>query len=369
MSGKWISLLCSLCLCVSPGLPCRSQEHAPGNYFADNGYRDAVELIYHPSGHHHQGTTFLAFEGTDRAPHVCSYNHKTRTWVGPVKAGDNLLFATNDGHGRPSIVVDNRGYIHLAYGGHGGHRGLGINPLGTNGHGEQTHVVSMKPMDVTAWRKVENISPFGTYSQFVKSDEGHLYLFFRHGTHKSDWVYQCSTDAGETFGPPVIVLMHRTDRDDPTIHQKWYAFFNKGTKNTVHCCFVLHPCREKPGHNTDRRNVYYMKMSFDQPGLWKNASGDARQAPIEKETADTHALVFDSGDADCRDSSVRADDQDRPHIVFHKSGGGRTHGLVYTRWTDSEWQAHSFTARSCHDHFADLTVNSADNVQVISAAT
>jgi hypothetical protein len=115
-----------------------------------------------------------------------------------------LLLETNDGHGRPSIVVDDRGYIHLAYGGHGGHRGLGVNPLGTNGRGEQTHVVSTKPMDITAWRKVENISPFGTYSQFVKSDNGDLYLFYRHGTHKSDWVYQRSSDDGRTFKKPVI---------------------------------------------------------------------------------------------------------------------------------------------------------------------
>ena len=355
-----------LTLFVAPSL---AQDGSVTDYFADNGYQDGVELIYHPSGHHHRGTTYLAYEGPERAPHVCAYNHGSREWTGPVKAGVNLLLETNDGHGRPSIVVDDRGYIHLAYGGHGGHRGLGVNPLGTNGRGEQTHVVSTKPMDLRSWRKVENISPFGTYSQFVKSDNGDLYLFYRHGTHKSDWVYQRSRDDGRTFAPPVIILKHKIDAEHPALHHSWYAFFNKGTRNSVHCCFVLHPCWEKPKHDTHRRNVYYMKMSLDQPGAWANVSGEELPSPVDKETADAKALVFQSGDIDCRASIARGDDDDHPHIVFRREGGGRGKSIAYLRWTGDQWQAHSFPAASDHNHQSDLRVTSAEEVEVVSAVT
>jgi len=93
------------------------------------------------------------------------------------------------------MIIDNEGYIHVFFGGHGGLRELhGDNPLGNHHYGENKHVVSKRPLDITEWEELDTIPPFGTYNQVVKMDNGDMYLFYRHGAHRSDWVYHKSTE-------------------------------------------------------------------------------------------------------------------------------------------------------------------------------
>ncbi|MDU0352628.1 hypothetical protein RS130_00690 [Paraglaciecola aquimarina] len=75
----------------------------------------------------------------------------------------------------------------------------GKNPLGNTHYGRNIHVVSKRPNDITRWEELNTIPVFGTYNQAVKMDNGDIYLFYRHGAHRSDWVYQKSTDHGRTF--------------------------------------------------------------------------------------------------------------------------------------------------------------------------
>ena len=70
--------------------------------------------------------------------------------------------------------------------------------------------------------------PSAPYSQFVKMDDGDIYLFYRHGSHRSDWVYQKSSDNCRTFAPPVSLLKHKAQESDPNMHDAWYAWFEKG---------------------------------------------------------------------------------------------------------------------------------------------
>jgi len=42
---------------------------------------------------------------------------------------------------------------------------------------------------------LDNVDPFGTYSQFVKMDDGDIYLFYRHGSHRSDWYIRITATA------------------------------------------------------------------------------------------------------------------------------------------------------------------------------
>jgi hypothetical protein len=124
------------------------------DYFTDNGLGNSV-VTKAESGEHFNGVTYLAYQGSLEDAYVAAYNHKTQKWDGPYKAGVSLLGKTpgkkNDGHGKPTLIVDNEGFIHVAFGGHGGRKSHGENTLGNPHSGKQIHVVSKKPMDISSW--------------------------------------------------------------------------------------------------------------------------------------------------------------------------------------------------------------------------
>ena len=112
-----------------------------------------------------QDTTYIAYQGPHEDPYIAAYNHSTQTWQGPIHAGVSLLghdtdprqmhdgrvtsktlaklgtggeaaytkFAA-DNHGKPAIIIDDLGYIHMSFGAHGGDKSLkdklGKNPFG-----------------------------------------------------------------------------------------------------------------------------------------------------------------------------------------------------------------------------------------------
>ena len=165
------------------------------DYFTDNGFDNSVSNLQHPCAEHADGKTFVAYQGPHEDPYVCAYDHATARWTGPFKAGVSALGDDPqptdrkevDNHGRPALLVDHAGYVHVVFGGHGGSPLLGRNDFGTPGSGRQMHAVTKRPGDISEWEILDNIPPFGTYSQFVTMDDGDIYLFYRHGSHCSDW--------------------------------------------------------------------------------------------------------------------------------------------------------------------------------------
>ncbi len=311
-------------------------------YFTDNGFANPVATMQHPCAEYYEGVTYIAYQGPHEDPYVCAYDHAAQKWSGPVKAGVNPMGKTPDpvdpsepdNHGRPAMIVDGKGYIHLVFGGHGGcWRLLGKNELGTPGKGRQTHVVSKNPQDISSWEVLDNISPFGTYSQFVKMADGDIYLFYRHGSHRSDWVYQKSTDNCRTFAPPVSVLKHKIQESDRNIHDAWYAWFDNGKGDTITASYVYHPCRIL-GHTKERYNGYYMKLNCADDS-WENAGGNTLTLPITKEYADENTLVCDTFETKVRSKRgvCRVDDNGNPHLFFRQQGQ-----VVYFRWLGNAWQ-------------------------------
>ncbi|MCX5770049.1 MAG: BNR-4 repeat-containing protein [Candidatus Hydrogenedentes bacterium] len=311
------------------------------DYFTDNGYGNPVAVIQHPCAEYYNRVTYIAYQGPHEDPYVCAYDHAAKKWSGPVQAGENPMGKTPDpvdpkgpdNHGRPAMIVDGNGYIHLVFGGHGGYFRLGKNTLGAAGNGKQTHVVSKNPQDISAWEVLDNISPFGTYSQFVKMDDGDIYLFYRHGSHQSDWVYQKSTDNCRTFSPPVSVLKHKTQQSDPNIHDAWYAWFENGKGDTITASYVYHLCRTN-GHTRERYNGYYMKMNCGDES-WENAGGNKLVLPVTKEYADQNTLVCDTYTAKEKSNhgTCRVDDDGNPHLFFRRQGQ-----VHYFRWLGNAWQ-------------------------------
>jgi len=342
-------------------------EAAAVEHFADNGFGKPVSTMQHPCAEHYKGVTYIAYQGPHEDPYVCAFNRTTRKWSGPVKAGISQLGKSPDptdpdavdNHGRPALVVDAGGYIHLVFGGHGGSWRLGGNRLGTPGAGRQTHVVSKHPEDISAWEVVDNVSQSGTYSQLVKMPDGDIYLFYRHGSHRSDWVYQKSPDGCRTFAAPVSVLKHGPQAADPNIHDAWYAWFQEGVGDTITVTYNHHPCAVL-GHQKSRFNSYYMQMDCSDDS-WQNVRGQHLDLPVTKASADANTLVWNSGLEGVRLGTCRADADGHPHI-FHRQGSGQAH---YYRWTGDAWQTTVIVSPDAKSQDGDFLIESPQAIQML----
>ena len=322
------------------------------DYFADNGYGEGVAVVQHPAGEHRDGVTYVAYQGPKEDPYVAAYNHAEKTWYGPFKAGTSILGKDPtkkiDSHGKPTLIIDDAGYIHIFYGGHGGLKDLhGMNELGDYHSGENKHAVSKRPFDISEWEDLNNVSPFGTYNQAIKMDNGDIYLFFRHGAHRSDWVYQKSTDNGRNFEAPVAFLKHKKRSDSPHT-DSWYAYVSKGLDSNIVVGYDYHYCwnrgaprNDRGGHSTERKNLYFMK--FDTASnTWSNVQGESLSIPITKDVADQKTLAINTKDMWTFNGSTKVDDKGNPHMSVYVGEdigwqiGGPKHAR-YFRWTGEQW--------------------------------
>jgi len=372
LTGAVALLMCSLAgLADQPGKV---------DHFADNGFGNPVAVVQQPAGIHHEGVTYVAYQGPLEDPYVASYNHRTGTWKGPYKAGVSAMGKDPsrpriDNHGKPTMIIDDGGYIHLFFGGHGGvAEEHGENPLGNHHYGENKHTVSKAPLDISEWEELDTIPPFGTYNQAVKMDNGDIYLFYRHGAHRSDWVYQKTTDNGRTFGPPVSFLKHQR-RDDLEAVDSWYAWVGRGEGDDIivaydyHLCWDGHAGMDSRGHTTQRHDVYY--MTFDtSDASWRNVEGDELAVPITREYADEMTLVARTGDLWTFNGTTHLDSEGNPHIgtnmgedIGQKTGGPKQ--TSHYRWTGEAWVGGQSVAG--RESRGDFTVSTPESVSFLLA--
>ena len=321
-------------------------------FFAENGFGEGVAVVQHPAGEHVNGITYVAYQGPNEDPYVAAYNHNTQLWNGPFKAGTSILGKDStkkiDSHGKPTMIIDDEGYIHIFYGGHGGDKALhGENPLGGHHSGENRHAVSEEPYNISRWRDLNNLPPFGTYNQAVKMDNGDIYLFYRHGAHRSDWVYQKSVDNGLTFEEPVPFLKSKR-RSDNIGSDSWYASVSKGAGDNIVIGFDYHYCwdrgaprNNRGGHSTERKNLYFATFNT-KDNVWKNVSGENLSIPITKVDADEKALAVDTGEMWTFNGITKVDANGMPHInayIGEDIGwqiGGPKHAS-YFAWDGKKW--------------------------------
>ncbi|WP_298338670.1 BNR-4 repeat-containing protein [uncultured Algibacter sp.] len=340
------------CKSTKKDLQSNGVEKHDAEYFADNGFGNAVAVVQHPAGVYHKGITYVCYQGELEDPYVASYNHTTKEWKGPFKAGVSQMGKDPnrkkkiDNHGKPAILIDDAGYIHIAFGGHGGTPEDGENPLGNHHYGKNIHAVSKKPLDISDWETLDNISLFGTYSQFVKMDNGDMYLFYRHGAHRSNWVYQKSTDNGKTFEEPVSFLKHKR-RTDIEAEDSWYPWVSKGNGDDIIIAFDYHICRDNKnaqdarGHIPERHNLYYMVFNT-KTRKWKNVKNEPLEMPLTKEMADRKTLVKEIPNDWTFQGVADVDPNGNPHVgvlvgpdIGEKRSGPKR--LQLFRWDGQEW--------------------------------
>ncbi len=348
MSG---AVLSGCAMQTSKAGPTASENTQFVEYFADNAVGNPLAIVQHPAAIHQNGLTYVSYQGPKEDPFVATYDHRTKEWKGPFKAGTSELGRRDggkkfDNHGKPTMLIDNEGYIHIFYGGHGGHKSDGHNSLGNTHVGANKHAVSKRPYDITEWEDLDNITPFGTYNQVVKMDNGDIYLFFRHGAHRSDWVYQKSVDNGRTFSAPVSFLKHKR-RTDLKAVDSWYAWVGKGEGDNLIVSYDYHICwdsdagRDDRGHTPERHDLYFMKFNT-QTNEWSNVKGEALSLPVTKEMADEKTLAMKTGELWTFNGTSHLDSKGNPHIAINagvdigqKAGGPKQTRHVW--WNGEQW--------------------------------
>ncbi|WP_168796636.1 BNR-4 repeat-containing protein [Cognatitamlana onchidii] len=325
-------------------MSCQSEpEHV--DYFANNAFGNP---IVGNAGEYYKGVTYITYQGEKEDPFVAAYNHAEKKWIGPFKAGTSVLGKKPgkkiDNHGKPTLILDNEGYIHVVFGGHGGSRALGENALGNYNGGKQIHVKTKNPLDISSWEEVDNISPFGTYSQFLKMANGDIYLFYRHGAHRSNWVYQVTKDNGITFSPPVSFLKTKPVEDSTmtNTYDSWYTDLKIGNSNEILVSYNYHLCRSINNvHIGERHHCYFMVFDTAK-NEWRNIKEETLKIPLTKEYADKMTLAVNTGSRWNHIGSIGLSHDGFPIISWYEGADNKTrHGapkqLVNYQWDGSKW--------------------------------
>lgn len=270
----------------------------PDGYFSGNlpGDRAPGWSVYA------DGKIVIAYEGDLTDPYITSYDIKNDKWDGPYKAGHSTLSKNGrkrDSHGKPALTQDDDGYFHIIFGGHGGERDDGLNPLSidtAHAGGRFTHVVSDKPNDISSFSVQDDVSPFASYAEIVKMDNGDIYFFTRAGTHKSPWIYYKLVNGNQTLEPPVIVTWPTVHKDNPMLVDMFYVKTFKSSGTDILMTSMWHLCNFKEIHtpkHDDRFNAYYMRLDTRDDTFY-NAKGEKLSLPITRAIADQKTLVYDS---------------------------------------------------------------------------
>ena len=270
----------------------------PEGYFTDNLPGNTYTGWHKLVGN----KVYITYQGHLTDPYVASYDLTSNQWDGPYKAGHSTLSKGErkiDSHGRPIIEVDSQGYIHIVFGGHGGEREDGLNPLSIDtphAGGRMKHVVSEKPYDLSQFVEKNDISPFASYTRSYKMANGDIYFFTRAGTHKSPWVYYKMHNGSQTFEPPVIVTWPTPDKNDPIKVDTHYITPVKVSDTEIAITSLWHACNFKEEHDKthyNRLNAYYMKLDTINDTFY-NIKNEPLTLPLTLAATNKYTLAYNS---------------------------------------------------------------------------
>ncbi|WP_448245571.1 BNR-4 repeat-containing protein [Thalassotalea agariperforans] len=270
----------------------------PEGYFTDNLPGNTYTGWHKLVGN----KVYITYQGHLTDPYVASYDLTSNQWNGPYKAGHSTLSKGDrkiDSHGRPIIEVDSQGYIHIVFGGHGGEREDGLNPLSIDtphAGGRMKHVVSTKPYDLSQFVEKNDISPFASYTRSYKMANGDIYFFTRAGTHKSPWVYYKMHNGSQTFEPPVVVTWPTPDKNDPIKVDTHYITPLKVSDTEIAITSLWHACNFKEEHDKthyNRLNAYYMKLDTTNDTFY-NIKNEPLTLPLTLAATNKYTLAYNS---------------------------------------------------------------------------
>ena len=305
-------------------------KNGTNEHFADNGMSHPLPDLQNPTAWYRNSRTYVVWQGESLDPYIAYYNHSTGAWSNKVQVGTNPL--SEDSHGGPSMCIDSSGYIHVFYGCH---------------IGKVQYAKSTNPEDISAWTDKGDIDEAdnATYPQ-AQVIGSTIYLFYRKHPSVPDFCYTKSTDGGDNWTSPAIIINNRRYikiGDYDSVNHQLHMVWSKGTD--------------------PRADVYYAYFNTTDEHLY-NITGSDLGTDISQSEGDNYCLVYDSGSNWCWGQTVRLLDS-APYIIFYEKTGA-SHQWKWTYWTGSDWASISNigTAKCAHgSDVGDFIIRASNDIE------
>lgn len=297
------------CVCLAGAVP-----------FADNG---VLKMLYdnrmYPQAIELGANVYIVWRGEKGYPYITACDLKSRTFAKPFMLLTGMEDQINarkyqrDHHYSPVIWADSKGYLHTLFGCHGS-TGL--------------HLISKSPRDITRWRRCSDVSDSLSYPKVHRIYDDKTLIYFRDQGHLGSWTYRISSDGGITWKGPAdsVVDLDAEPQDGLLAAHAGSYHTTRMSKDgrTLHAAFIWkveEPVlnsrynRTLPDH-TQRYNLYYLKLDLAS-GKSFNYEGKELPAPVNKSTADSRCLVWDTEERVAAvGPSIYLDDNDQPFFLL-----------------------------------------------------
>jgi len=275
-------------------------------------------MIHHPHAVYvpSQNKIFFVWQGADEDwnyegdPFISYFDINTKTWATPVRIGDNPTWERTsppDAHGTPVMWIDQDGYIHVLYGGHGV---------------DIKHAKSQSPYDISSWSEgVFCSGDCGTYPKvFWKGNT--IYVFRRVSPDNSALTLRKSTDGGNTWGSDITIVSNADN-----MGTYWWGLKKN---NKIH--FFAY-------ESAERRRVYYFYFDLATEKCYRV---DGTELSIPFTASDIgHFYEVPSGYRVHFRAGADVDENDNPYTTIEvtntTSGRIVPTWLVAVKWNGSEW--------------------------------
>ncbi|MHC4914947.1 MAG: BNR-4 repeat-containing protein, partial [Planctomycetota bacterium] len=212
----------------------------------------------------HDGAFYAAWQANPESgralPHIARRGPEG-DWSQPVVLGDVERY---DHHLAPVIWLDSGLHVHALYHCH-------IRRDGAR------HLLSEKPLDVTAWREGPRPAQSISYPRVLKHPSGRLVLYFRALGHMGYWTCRLSEDGGMSWRDPAGPLVD-LDRDPQVPGDEFAASYHSAALGpdgrTLYAAFIYkeerqrtHPLYKVRVDGLDRMNLYCARLDLDSGQL------------------------------------------------------------------------------------------------------
>ena len=317
-------------------------KNDPGtSYAADNGVdQPTYGFISVPAAMYHAATqrTYIVWQGASSfSPYITYYDHVTGLWTTEVQVA--VAPAGQDGHGAPSMTIDNDGYIYVFYGSHSN---------------AQKAARSALPNGISSWVAMTDPEAVSTYPNLIYYNEN-IYYFYRNadgfGGH---WAWRKSSDKGATWSAEVSVIIPAGlngqyiggwAREGTRLYWGWTRFIaGTGLRNVYSCYFDMAD-----------------ELMYSVAGVSLGASVDTTEA---EDSCKAYSSVDGTGIPRFRVLNGNL------YGIFNEGTDvGDNHNLAvkFIRWTTAGWTVPTNIINQVDNgvNHADFIVNSATNIEAL----
>lgn len=310
------------------------------SWFVHNAVdQPTYSFISQPASVYANGRTYSIYQGGSRfLPNVTYYDHASGTWATPVQLTTfSSTGNVSDGHGAPSMFIDNDGFLYAACCAHSSTFQL---------------FRSASAYSISSWvRKDDPSGTFGTYPSWTEYNDV-LRFIYRFGNPQGGvWRYRNSTDGATTFAPAQTFV----DFTDGGGTHGTYI----GGKELVGSKLYFTMTKLI---GTSRFNVYAAYLDF-ATGHVHSVSGVDQGITISEAEADVCCRILNSGTSTTNENQVHVLGGN-VYVIYNEGlDSTKVWRTNFTFWNGVSWSAQvTITTHDQSSNYVDFIVDSTTSI-------